>query len=284
MSDSTGYTLITGASGFVGLALARSLSQTRPIICMSRHKPDVKAPFIAGQFHSFEDLRLLDGYEINSVVHLAAVTGGCSEEDGLAINVQGTRRLVRYLIDRGCKRFVMASSVAATGCLHSDFVPLQLPISDEHPCLARDAYGLSKAMMEEMTRYFQRANPDTEFINLRFGAVADDATWEPPHYSVDTKTPYPFVMMARVLLSDIVRAVIAAVESKPRLGVHVYNVVGPDAPCDDPVPGVLRASCGDLLKNLDLSWFEQTGHEFDALYMMDKIKQELGFVPQKSTR
>jgi UDP-glucose 4-epimerase len=284
MSDPTGYTLITGASGFVGLALAKRLSPTRPIVCMSRHKPDVDAAFVSGQFHSFEDLRGLDSYRIETVVHLAAVTGGCSEEDGLAINVQGTRRLVRYLLERGCKRFVLASSVAAVGCLHNDFVPLQLPIPDEHPCLARDAYGLSKAMMEEMIGYFQRANPETEFINLRFGAVVDDATWEPPHITADSNTPIPFVLLARVLLSDILGAVTAALDSQPRPGVHVYNVVGPDAPCDDPVPEVLRVSSGERVNALDFSWYQRPGHEHDALYAMDKIKDELGFMPQKSTR
>jgi UDP-glucose 4-epimerase len=284
MSDTPNYTLVTGASGFVGLALVKSLAGRRPLICMSRHQPDVDAPYLSGQFHSFEDLRGLDQYQIDSVVHLAAVTGGCTEEEGLAVNVQGTRRLIRYLLDRGCRKFVLASSVAAVGCLHQDFVPLALPIPDDHRCLARDAYGLSKALMEETTLYFQRANPDTEFINLRFGAVVDDATWEPPRINADQPTPYPFVMLARVLLSDVLRGVTAALESAPRPGVHVYNLVGPDAPCAATVPAVLRASSGPGLGSLDLSRYEQEGHEFDALYDMQKIRRELGFTPQNTTR
>lgn len=98
-----GYTLITGASGFIGNAFAQQLSIKRQVICLSRKMPQGNIPSVQGEFHSFEDLRQLDRFEISCVVHLAAVTGGCSEEDGVAVNVLGTRRLLRYAINRGVK-------------------------------------------------------------------------------------------------------------------------------------------------------------------------------------
>ena len=187
-----GCTLITGASGLIGNAFAQELSAKRPVICLSRKKSrgeDVTA--IQGEFHSFEDLRQLDSFDISCVVHLAAVTGGCSEEEGLAVNVLGTRRLLRYALDRGCRKFVLASSIAAAGCLSDAFLPLQLPIPDEHPCLAYDAYGFSKAMMEELTRYFHRVVPDSDFINLRIGLV--DSTDVPHLFAAGDPLGWPFV-------------------------------------------------------------------------------------------
>ena len=100
---------------------------------------------------------MLDGLKIDVVVHLAAVTGGCREEDGLLVNVEGTRKLLRYFSDRGCTRFVNASSIAAVGFQSPKFRPLELPIPDEHPCLDRNGYGLSKYLMEEVTKYMWRA-------------------------------------------------------------------------------------------------------------------------------
>ena len=107
--------LITGASGFIGRALAASMAQGHEVVCMSRRDPELGLPWVQGEFGSFEDLARLDDRSIDTVVHLASVTGGCSERDGILVNVEGTRCLMRYLIDRGCRKFVMASSIAAVG-------------------------------------------------------------------------------------------------------------------------------------------------------------------------
>ena len=154
--------LVTGASGFIGKALSTSLVQSgkHEVVCMSRNKPqiDVEAAFVQGEFHNLEDLRGLDSHKIDALVHLGAVTGGCTECDGMMVNVEGTRRLMRYLMDGGCRKFVMASSIAVVGLQSMKFRPLELPMPDEHPCLDRDGYGFSKYMMEEVTRYYARQN------------------------------------------------------------------------------------------------------------------------------
>jgi len=281
MTDS-GYTLITGASGFIGGALAQKLAAGRKVICLSRKQPADSLEYVQGEFHCVEDLQKLNEYDISCVVHLAAATGGCSEEDGLTVNVLGTQRLLRYAIDRGCRKFVMASSIAAVGGLNDLFVPVQLPILDEHPCLARDAYGFSKAMMEEVTRYFQRITPDADFINLRLGAVAGTP---PTVFSADNPPPgIPFVILGHVMLDDVLRAFDAAINAEIQPGVRVFNVVGMDTNCSDPVPDVLRAALGERIDGLDLSWYDTPGHEYDPIYSMDSIRQGLGFASQISIR
>ncbi len=277
------YTLITGASGYIGDALAKTLVTKRRLICLSRKKPHGDVNYVQGEFHSFEDLRQLDGVNISCVVHLAAVTGGCSEEEGLAINVQGTRRLLRYALDRGCRKFVLASSIAATGCLGDAFLPLHLPISEEHPCLAGDAYGLSKSMMEDVTRYFQRLFPDGDFINLRIGLV-NNTREPPPQHGVGEPLGLPFVNLAYVMLGDVLRALECAVAAPRHPGVRVFNVVGPDTNCSDPVSTVLRSCLGKRGDLLDLSHYGDPRNSFDALYSMDKIEDALGFRPEESTR
>jgi UDP-glucose 4-epimerase len=266
----------------IGNAFAQELSAKRQVICLSRKKSrgdDVTA--IQGEFHSFEDLRQLDSFDISCVVHLAAVTGGCSEEEGLAVNVLGTRRLLRYALDRGCRKFVLASSIAAAGCLSDAFLPLQLPIPDEHPCLAYDAYGFSKAMMEELTRYFHRVVPDSDFINLRIGLV--DSTDVPHLFGAGDPLGWPFVNLARITLGDLLRALDCAVAAPPQPGVRVFNVVTARANCSDPVPAVLRSCLGDRAERLDLSRYESPGHSYDALYAMDNIQRALGFFAEEST-
>lgn len=277
--------LITGVTGFIGSRLAARMAGEHEVVGLARgaSKEELGIEHVQGSFDRFEDLRKLDRYSFDMVIHLAAVTGGCSEEDGLEVNVQGTRRLYRYLLDRGCRRFISASSIAAVGSLHDDFVPSQLPMADDHPCLARDMYGLSKAMMEELIGYFHRQTPEAEFVNLRFGSVVPE-DWEP--YAIDTSTQLgiPFILLARVYAEDVIEGIstIVASEAKPRIAN--YNLVGPDVGSIAPTAEMVRALLGDRAEGLDLSYYEQPGYAYKPLYSMDKIQADYGFVPSRDTR
>jgi UDP-glucose 4-epimerase len=270
--------LITGASGFIGTALARSLSVAHDIVCLSRHKPQqVDAPFVRAKFDSFEDLQQLNAYDIGTVIHLAAVTGGCLESDCVRINVEGTRRLMRYLIDGGCRKFVLTSSIAAVGFQSPQFRPLQLPIPDEHPCLDRDGYGLSKYLMEEISKYYQRQVPEIDVINLRLSSVSPDENM-PPLRRVGPLGPWALGSITQMARSDAVRAFTLAVEAPYRPGVRIMNAASPKAWVADPVADILRNWWGD---DVDLGYFETPGHEYDGVYDVSRIEAELGFVAER---
>ncbi|MEX0887032.1 MAG: NAD(P)-dependent oxidoreductase, partial [Phycisphaeraceae bacterium] len=239
-----GHVLITGASGMIGRTLAGQLASERDIVCMSRRRVDGDAPGVRGDFARFEDLRRLDAYDIDSVVHMAAVTGGCSEADGLAVNVEGTRCLMRYLIDRGCRRFVLASSIAVVGLQATDFRPVKAPIPDEHPCLDRHGYGLSKYLMEEVSRYHARQNADLGVINLRLCSVhPDDAP--PPLEPMGPPTAWAFGKLTQMRLSDACRAFTAALDAPWRPGERVMNAAPRQAWTEANVAQLLKRWYGD---------------------------------------
>ena len=265
--------LITGSSGFIGKELAKSLSRQHHVLCLSRRDPQLQLPWTRGDFGSFEDLRQLDDHRIDAVVHLAAVTGGCLERDGILVNVEGSRCLMRYLIDRGCRKFVMASSIAAVGCQSTRFRPLQLPMPDEHPCLDRDGYGFSKYLMEEMTRYYHRQNPDIDVINLRLSGVVSDGV---PFQIEGVRPLRPWSPGALVVIrrSHAVRAITLAVEAAHQPGVRTYNVASPRILASAPTAEILRHWWGS---DVDLSHYEQPGHEYDGLFDVRRIEQDLGF-------
>ena len=276
--------LITGSSGFIGRALAKSIARNTAydLVCLSRSPTDVPgATILQGGFSDPHALHLLDPFEgIDTLVHLAAVTGGCTEEDGLRVNVAGTHHLLRYLIDRRCRKFVLASSIAAVGMQSVDFRPLQLPMSDEHPCLDRDGYGFSKYMMEEVTKYLSRQNGSLDFINLRLASIApDERQLEPAEPG-----PVPIWGMGKIsvmFLSDTVRCLMAAVEAPFKPGVRILNAVGSQACTAVPVPELLRSWYGSDADTIDFSHYEQPGRERDPVYDIARIREELGFVPQK---
>ncbi|MBD3174492.1 MAG: NAD-dependent epimerase/dehydratase family protein [Armatimonadia bacterium] len=269
-----GRILVTGASGFIGGGVIRDLELDHGVVAMSRHDPDHEGPWVQGEFQSFEDLRALDQYEIDAVVHLGAVTGGCSERDGMAVNVEGTRALMRYLVDGGCRKFVLASSIAAVGLADAAFRPEEMPIADDHPCLATDAYGLSKYLMEEVARYFVRQNRDLDVIALRLAAIFADED-PPPLRSPGAPSPYALATITSMALSDTVRAIRLAVEAPHKEGLRVLNTTHPEAWTAVPVAEVLRAWWGS---SVDVSHYDEPGRQYDSPFGVARIDSELGFV------
>ncbi|MCY9697991.1 hypothetical protein M5X19_34815, partial [Paenibacillus alginolyticus] len=131
-----------------------------------------------------------------------------------------------------------ASSIAAVGGLDDDFIPLSLPIQADHPCLAADAYGLSKALVEELTRYFHRVHPDTDFINLRFGAVANE-DWVPPLVEKDKRMSVPFIVLGHVYESDVVEGIIRVVDAPIKSGVRNFNLISSTIPALEILSSIL---------------------------------------------
>ena len=76
-------------------------------------------------------------------------------------------------------------------------------------------------------------------------------------------------------LQDAVAAFTAAVEAPLKPGLRILNTTGPRAWVAAPMAEVLRGWWGDTV---DLSWYEQPGHQWDSAYDVRRIKEELGFV------
>ncbi|HIG48530.1 MAG TPA: NAD(P)-dependent oxidoreductase, partial [candidate division Zixibacteria bacterium] len=89
--------LITGASGFIGHNLAGDMSADHTVVCLSRAPTEVAGVHgIEGDFTEPDDLCSLDGHPLDVIIHLGAVTGGCTEESGLRVNVSGAHHVLRY--------------------------------------------------------------------------------------------------------------------------------------------------------------------------------------------
>ncbi len=253
--------------------MAASLAGRHQILCMSRTRPKVDLPWIRGDFGSFEDLRQIDPHQVDALIHLAAVTGGCLERDGMLVNVEGTRCLTRYLIDRGCRKFVMASSIAVVGAQSTAFRPVQLPIPDDHPCHDRDGYGLSKFLMEQLTHYYSRQNPLIDIINLRLAAIVPDENYPVPQ-GLRPLGPWAACSVTLMRLADAVRAFTLSVESESRPGVRTLNAVCNRIWATCPTASLLRHWWGD---DADYSWYDLPEHSFAPVYDARRIQEELGF-------
>ena len=214
---------------------------------------------------------MLDGWPLDVAVHLGAVTGGSSEADAIGVNVAGTRTLLRYLVDRGVKRIVLASSVAAVGCLSPGFRPRRLPVDDEHPCDAVDAYGLSKYLVEEMARYFCRLDPTLEITAFRIGSVLPPGSPEPGPDAIRNYR-IPFTQLGTVTLDEVVRLLRRTVSTGPGPGFRIVNLVSPTIRSPWPTVATLEAVLGAEAARYDLSWYAADGRAHAGLWATDRLR------------
>ncbi len=272
--------LVTGASGLIGNRLINKLKENHDVVAMSRKWPQGEGfKFVNGDFTCWEDLTKLDQYPIDSLVHLAAVTGGPSsgflERECIRVNVEGTRVLMRYLASHGCKKMVLASSIAAVGLQREDFIPDHLPITEEHICKDRDGYGFSKYMMEEITRFINQQKPDLDIVNIRLsGAQPNDKVPE----LIDRR--HWFIAGVTFMhVDDAVKLFTKAVEAPHKPGLRIVNGVSSRIWSTVKTADQLRHWFGD---QVDVSWFEQPGNEYACFFDSTKAKEEFGFEATKT--
>jgi nucleoside-diphosphate-sugar epimerase len=141
--------LITGASGFVGGALARYLSNQYLVRGVARI-------FAVGSNDAFEKIAGLDLCEkadwipvlqdVDVVVHCASRVHIMSEaasdplEEFRKVNVRGTLRLAQQSAEAGVKRFIYISSIKVNG----ESTKIGMPFTAEDMPSPKDSYGISK--------------------------------------------------------------------------------------------------------------------------------------------
>lgn len=144
--------LVTGATGFVGSALARRLADEEGAVVTGcgRDLSKVDLPGVRLEAADLCDAAtmesLVSGQQV--VFHVGAWLGFKDDGRAHAVNVTATESLVRQAAAAGVKRFVLVSSVAVYG------VPRSGPMAESDP-LAVDQvydYGRTKALGDVAAR------------------------------------------------------------------------------------------------------------------------------------
>lgn len=149
--------LITGASGFIGSfiveeALCRGMETWVAVRATSSRKylTDPRIHFIELDFSSQELLEsALANHTFDYVIHAAGVTKCLNPEDFYEVNTEGTKRLVRALVNlqMPIHRFVYMSSLSVMGAIREN-QPYQEITETDYP-RPNTAYGKSKLSAEQ---------------------------------------------------------------------------------------------------------------------------------------
>ena len=149
--------LITGASGFIGSFIVeealRQGFETWAVVRKSSSRSflqDERIHFIELNLSSEEQLKeQLKEHQFDYVVHAAGVTKCLHKEDFFRINTEGTKNLVRALLDlqMPLKRFVYISSLSIMGAIREE-QPYR-EIRERDKAQPNTAYGKSKLEAEQ---------------------------------------------------------------------------------------------------------------------------------------
>ena len=162
-------TLISGATGFIGIEVSKQLAGTgaqprlmvrRPLRGIALHKLD--AEFVQADLRSPRSLELaLRG--VDTVIHLGAQAAFVAYRQLYPSVVQGSVSFMQAAIRAGVERFVYASSLLV-------YSGNPTPIDQHTPADPRCGYGQAKYQAEvEMRRLARRAG--IKFISLRLPHV-----------------------------------------------------------------------------------------------------------------
>jgi nucleoside-diphosphate-sugar epimerase len=248
-SHSPGQVVVTGAAGNLGAAVvARLRRDGRGVLATDRagaHVTQDGAPLDVTSLDvtSFEATRAaLAGAE--AVVHLAAIPSPAlaPAEVVFANNSVGTFNVLRAASVLGVSRVVIASSVAAYGMSFATppASPVFAPITEAHPLLPSDPYGLSKQVNEIAAATVVRHQPELVVVALRFHWIC---TMDELHRRVGRVRDEPGIAAAElwgyVLRDDAVEAIARSLDvSRP--GLHVANVCAGDSLSEIPTEELLR--------------------------------------------
>jgi nucleoside-diphosphate-sugar epimerase len=231
--------LVTGASGFLGRHVVRTLAQRgHDVTALVRAAPAAGSP--DGVRVIGCDLRGVDerlaGVLSNqdAIVHLAAATSGTPRVrfDG---TVLATERLLEVLAATGWRgRFVHVSTLAVYGF---NQLPPNARLDEDTPLEPelgrRDDYAWTKAWQERLVQRFAAAG-DAEVVVVRPGSIYGPE--RPFQHRLGRPVGTRFLLMVGGLTPmplsyvDNTASLLAACVEHPRAPGEVFNAIDPDPP------------------------------------------------------
>jgi len=234
--------LITGGAGYIGSHVNKELYKRGYKTAVFDnliygHKEFIKwGDFILGDLENINQLKLLfKKYPIKAVMDFAAfayVGESVKNPQKYYINnVKNTLNLLEVMLENKVKYFIFSSTCATYG------IPIEIPISENHPQNPVNPYGQSKLIIEKILkdyddayglkyislRYFNAAgadpdceigewhNPETHLIPLVLN-VAIGKRKEIEIFGTDYNTPDKTCIRDYIHVTDLAKAHILALE------------------------------------------------------------------------
>ena len=236
--------LVTGAAGTLGSAVVahlRSLGHSVRAHDLVPVDPARADEVVIGDLRDPEHVRSLVA-GMAGVVHAAAIPSPRPDEQAVFTNnVMSAYQVLDAAGRGGVPRIVYISSLSALGFAYSSHgaAPESVPVTETHPSVAEDVYGLSKYLGEQIARTTALRWGGT-VISLRFPFLGSgDRLREHLARVHEQPADGQRILWAWLDTRDAARAIEAAL-TRPLAGHHVINVVAPDTTALEPTAELLR--------------------------------------------
>ncbi len=301
--------LITGGAGYLGREALQQLlqhrDQLRQLIALDVRDVATSnrlagVEYVSGDIRSPEIAALFKKYELDVVVHLAAiVTPGrqSNRELEYAVDVLGTENVLKACVATGVPKIIVTSSGAAYG-YHADN-PAWLQETDALRGNQEFAYSHHKRLVEEMLGRYRARHPELQQLIFRPGTVLGKNV----HNQITALFEKKFVIGLRGAASpfvfiwdqDVAACIVKGIlENK----TGIYNLAGDGILSMReiaqllhkpylPLPVTLLQSALWLLRKFRLSQYgpEQVNFlRYRPVLANQKLKTEFGYTPQLTTR
>ena len=244
--------VVTGAAGRLGRRVVQLLvDQNKEVLATDQlAADDLPAEFVRcdlGDARAVEGI--LKGAE--AVVHMGAIPGPLREDPRVIFdnNVASTFNVMMSAAELGLRRVVFSSSAFGMGWAHDGnaFVPLYLPLDEEHPMMPFEPYGLSKQVGEDIGRMIAR-NTDTTVVSLRFTNVAlPEVQAEFPWPAPTPENPLTLVMWAYADARDVAEAHVLALDAE--IGEYeAFMLAQPSSRFTEPTIDLIKNNFGDRVE------------------------------------
>ncbi|MBW1726406.1 MAG: UDP-glucose 4-epimerase GalE [Deltaproteobacteria bacterium] len=301
--------LVVGGAGYIGSHMVKDLLDTDyGVITLDDLSTGHRDLVPGGEFieGGLGDRVLLDNlfstHPISAVMHFAAFSlVGESVENPLKYyrnNMAATAELLDSMIRHNVKRFIFSSTAAVYG------EPVEIPITEDHPCDPTNPYGASKIAVERMLKDCDSAY-GLKYISLRYfnasGADESGNIGERHHnethliplilevatgrrenikiFGTNYPTPDGTCIRDYIHVSDLTRAHLLALETLMSGGdSSVYNLGNNRGYSVREVIELARKVTGKPIPAIEAD--KRPGDPAVLIASSDKIKEALGWKPK----
>ena len=244
--------VVTGAAGRLGRRVVQLLvEQDKEVLATDQlAADDLPTEFVRCDL---ADAKAVEGILKNAeaVVHMGAIPGPLREEPRFIFenNVSSTFNVMMSAAELGLRRIVFSSSAFGMGWAHDGnaFVPLYLPLDEEHPMMPFEPYGLSKQVGEDIGRMIARTS-DTTVVSLRFTNVAlPEVQAEFPWPAPTPENPMTLVMWAYADARDVAEAHVLALDAE--IEEHeAFMIAQPSSRFSEPTIDLVKNNFGERVE------------------------------------
>ena len=274
--------VVTGAAGRLGRRVVQLLvDQGKEVLATDQlAADDLPTEFVRCDLG---DARAVEGILKGSeaVVHMGAIPGPLREDPRVIFdnNVASTFNVMMSAAEQGLRRIVFSSSAFGMGWAHDGnaFVPLYLPLDEEHPMMPFEPYGLSKQVGEDIGRMIAR-NSDTTVVSLRFTNVAlPEVQAEFPWPAPTPGNPLTLVMWAYADARDVAQAHVLALDAEIE-EYEAFMLAQPSSRFNEPTIDLVKSYFGDRVEIRE--GLEGTA----SVISTEKAQRMLGWKPRHDWR